>query len=68
MFNVTKELDRRVPLAKLVHLNRDICLYLVSLMVVALSQAKEALVVPDNLELHRSLHNHFNSLFAKNSV
>lgn len=64
---MAKGLARQVPLTKLVQLNRDIHLYLVSLIVVALSCTKEALVVPDDLELQRILCGRFNLLLAENT-
>lgn len=35
-------------------------------MVIVLSYAKEIPVVPDDLELYGFLHDHFNSLLARN--
>ena len=53
LFDVAKRLARRVPLTKLVALNGDIRPYLASLMVAALHQAGDKLVVPSDLEVQR---------------
>ena len=49
MFNISHGLANRVPLTKLVELDRDILQYFVMLIVTMLAWADEALVVPKGI-------------------
>ena len=53
LIDVARVLARRVPLTKLIALDRDIRPYLASLMVAALHRAKYKLVIPNDLEIKR---------------
>ena len=50
-FNITHGLAYRVLLTKLVELARDIRLYLTALMLAALAQAGEALVIQEGMQI-----------------
>ena len=49
MLDVARGFARRVPMAKLVHLDADIQPYLAALMIAALKHHKETLKIPDSI-------------------
>ena len=65
LFDVTHRLAQRVPLTKLVELDRDVHLYLVALIVAALVQAGENLVVPEGTQIMLMIREAFENMFLK---
>lgn len=53
MLDVARGLSRRVPLTRLLEMDRTVRPYLAALMVAALEAAGDKLVVPDTLELQK---------------
>ena len=48
LFNIAHGFTHRVPPTKLLELDKDICPYLVALIVIVLALVVEALVVPES--------------------
>ena len=65
LYDVARELARRVPLTKLVELDGDVRPYLAALMVASLYRAGETLVVPRSLDIKTVANQEFESLLAQ---
>ena len=65
LFDVTRGLAHRVLLTKLVELDGNICPYLAALMVAALEQADETLVVPEGTRITMITREAFNNILLK---
>ena len=65
LFDIICRLAQRVPLTKLVKLDEDICPYLTMLMVDALVQAGDTLVVPASTWIITMIREAFNNMLLK---
>ena len=65
LFDVARGLARRVPLTKLVDLDHDVHPFLAALMVLALHQAGEKLIVSFGMEVKKVATHVFNEMIAK---
>jgi hypothetical protein len=65
LFDIARGLARRVPLTKLVALDGDVRPYLASLMISAIHQAGDALVIPDDLKLKMVTIDTFNEMIKQ---
>lgn len=65
--DIARGLARRVPLTKLVSMDKDVRPYLASLMVSALHKAGDELVIPDDIKLRTVTTEEFNNLLMKSA-
>ena len=65
LFDVARRLARRVLLTKLVELDSNVRPYLAALMVAALVQAGETLVVPEGTRISTMTREAFNNMLLK---
>ena len=65
LFDIAHGLARRVPLTKLVELDGDVRPYLTALMVAALVQVGETLVVPEGTHISTMTREAFNNMLLK---
>ena len=65
LFRVAHGLARQVPLTKLVELDGDVRPYLAALMVAALAQAGETLVVSEGTRISTMTREAFNNMLLK---
>ena len=65
LFDVAHGLARRIPLTKLVELDSDVRLYLAALMVAALVQVGETLVVPEGMRISTITREAFDNMLLK---
>ena len=61
----THKLNHRVQLTKLAKLDGNICSYLTALMVAALSQVGEVLVIPEGTHIATMIREVFENMFLK---
>ena len=65
LFDVACGLACQVPLTKLVELDGNVCPYLTALMVAALAQAGETLVVPEGTRISTMTREAFDNMLLK---
>ena len=65
LFDITCRLAWRVPLTKLVELNRDVCLYLATLLLAALAWVGETLIMPEGIWIMMMTREAFNNILLK---
>ena len=53
LFDVARQFSCRVPLAKLVALEEDVHLYMVCIIIDAIREAGDTLVIPQDLQVHQ---------------
>ena len=53
LFDVARQFLRRVPLAKLVALEEDVCPYMACIIIDAIREAGDNLVIPQDLQLRQ---------------
>ena len=67
LFNGTHGISPRVPLTKLLELDRDIYQYLIALLVVALAWVGEALVMLEGIQITTVIREAFDTMLLKES-